>query len=198
MNTQVKRALCLERIYSISTHTVESSGRHIKATRHYRGLVSSESEQQKCDYALVRSLNKHVSLLQESIINSAGKTPSKKVDSSFATRIITLTKSPIALTEGNYSYVDVDSLRNMNSLKKAVTLKKDVVLPVKVKSQDEVFKFNVQIVLSKNTVLSYASNTFSKDSDVEKLYRPVKIERLGKGIKNNELIEKAKSNHITR
>ena len=198
MNKQVKRAVCLENVYAISQHTVESSGRYIKSLRHTLGLITSESEKLKYEYKLTRSLQKHIMLLQESIIHSAGKAPNKSIEAPVATKIIGLTRSPIAFTEGKYSYVDVDSLRNMKLLKKAVMLKKDVVLPIKVKSQDEAYKFNVQVVLSKNNVLSYASSTLSNEVVTSKLYRPIKIERFGKGIRHNELIEKAKSTTVSR
>jgi hypothetical protein len=49
-----------------------------------------------------------------------------------------------------------------------------------------------------DNVLSYASNGLGYEESYGELYRPVKIERLGKGIKNNEIIEKARSASITR
>jgi len=198
MNKQVKRALCLEGIYSLPTHTLESSGRYIKALRHSYGLTSNPMEKVKYEYKLTRSLQKHIMLLQENIINSVGKSPNKKIESSIGNNIKNLTKSPVALNEGKYSYVDVDSLRNLKLLKKAVILKKDVVLPVKVKSRDNAYKFNTQIILSKNNILSYASNTLDASNVNARLYNPIKIERLGTGIKNNELIEKAKKVSVNR
>ena len=81
----------------------------------------------------------------------------------------------------------------MQILQRAVVLKKDVALPVKVKSSNGKYKFNAQIILSKGNVLSYASNNFGYEENYAKLYRVTPIERLGSGVKNNEVIEKAQS-----
>ena len=193
MNKQVKIASCLEHIYSISPNTIESSGRYIKAIRQSYGLTNNSSEKVKYEYKLTRSLQKHIMLLQENIVHNSNKTPTNTIDANVAKTIINLTKSQIAYTEGRISYVDVDSLRNLNALEKAVIIKKDIVLPVKVKSSDGVYKFNTQIILSKSNVLSYASNTLDTKEVEAKLYVPRRIEKLGLGIKNNELIENAGS-----
>lgn len=190
MNKEIKRALYLENVYSINLNTVEASGRHIKAQRQLYSLITNPTERLKYEYNLTRSLQKHIMLLQENIINSNGKTPNKKVGIEFAKRIKDLTTSPIALHEGNYSYVDVESLRNQKVLDKTVLLKKDIVLPIKVKSSDNLYKFNTQIILSTDNVLSYASYTFSKD-EYTKVPQTTKIVRMGKGIKHNEIIENA-------
>jgi hypothetical protein len=198
MNKQLKRAQCLESVYSISPATLESSGRYIKALRHSYGLTSNETEKVKYEYKLTRSLQKHIMLLQETIISSAGKSPSKKIDASTARKLKGLTKSVVAISDGKYSYVDVDSLRNKRTLDKAVILKKDIVLPIKVKSSDSQYKFNAQIVLSQDNILSYATNTLDNGNVVTQLYRPTPIVKMGKGIKNNEIIEKAKIEKSTR
>lgn len=198
MNNQVKRALCLEDIYSLPTHSLESSGRYIKALRHSYGLTSNPTEKVKYEYKLTRSLQKHIMLLQENIINSSGKFPNKIVKKETAIKIKNLTSSPIALNEGKYSYVDVDSLRNLILLNKAVRLKKDIVLPVKVKSSDSTYKFNTQIILSKNNILSYASSTLNTSIVTSRLYNPTKISRIGNGIKNNELLEQTKNSNTKR
>ena len=57
----------------------------------------------------------------------------------------------------------------MKVLDKAVVLKKDVVLPIKVKSSDRKYNFNAQIILSKNNVLSYASNEMAYEENYGKL-----------------------------
>ena len=198
MNKQIKRAQCLENVYSIAPATLESSGRHIKALRHLYGLTTNNSELLKLQYHLTRALQKHIMLLQETIIYSAGKTTDKKIDANVAEKLKGLTTSVVAINDGKHNYVDVDSLRNMKVLDKAVVLKNDVVLPIKVKSSDRKYNFNAQIVLSKNNILSYASNQLSYEESYAKLYRPTKIERFGKGIKHNEIIANAKSASVSR
>ena len=198
MNKQLKRAQCLESVYSISPATLESSGRYIKALRHSYGLTSNETEKVKYEYKLTRSLQKHIMLLQETIISSAGKSPSKKIDGRVARKLKGLTSSVVAISDGKHSYVDVDSLRNMKVLDKTVVLKKDVVLPIKVKSSDRQYNFNAQIILSKDNVLSYASNGIAYEENYAKLHRQTKIERFGKGIKHNEIIEKARAASVRR
>ena len=198
MNKQLSNTSRLEYVYSMTTSTLVGSGRYITALRQAYSTSHSESERIKYSYKLTRSLQKHIMTLQEAIIESAGKKPTKKVDTASAKRIIGLTKSPVALNEGKYSYVDVDSLRNKKTLDKAVILKKDIVLPIKVKSSDSQYKFNAQIVLSQDNILSYATNTLDNGNVVTQLYRPTPIVKMGKGIKNNEIIEKAKIKKSTR
>ena len=196
MNKQLKNAHTLESVYALSPVTLESSGRHIKAQRHRYGLTTSDKEKMQCEYNLTRSLQKHIMLLQEKIIEGSGKTPSRTITPDVARRLTSLTSAPIAYSEGKYSYVDVDTLRNMQVLDRAVVLTKNVVLPIKVKSGG--YKLNAQIVLSPDNVYSYASNGLAYEESYAKLYRSVKISKVGKGIKNNEIIEKAKAASITR
>jgi hypothetical protein len=56
----------------------------------------------------------------------------------------------------------------------------------------------MQLILSKRNILSYASNTLSQDIVKDKLYIPTKIFKVGDGIKNNEIIQKAKGSLITK
>ena len=196
MNKQLRNSRTLESVYAISPVTLESSGRLIKAQRQTCGLTTSDKERLQCEYNLTRSLQKHIIILQEGIILGAGKAPSKIISPEVAKRLTSLTASPIAYSEGKFSYVDVDTLRSLEVLNKSVVLTKNVVLPIKVKSGG--YKLNAQIVLSQNNVLSYASNGLGYEESYAKLYRPVKIERLGNGIKKNEIIEKANANSATR
>ena len=196
MNKQLRNARTLESVYAINPFTLESSGRLIKAQRQTHGLTTSDKERLQCEYNLTRSLQKHIMILQEGIILGAGQAPSKIISPEVAKRLTSLTASPIAYSEGKFSYVDVDTLRNLEVLNKSVVLTKNVVLPIKVKSGG--YKLNAQIVLSQNNVLSYASNGLGYEENYAKLYRPVKIESLGNGIKKNEIIEKANANSATR
>ncbi len=196
MNKQLRNSRTLESVYAINPVTLESSGRLIKAQRQTCGLTTSDKERLQCEYNLTRSLQKHIMILQEGIILGAGQAPSKIISPEVAKRLTSLTASPIAYSEGKFSYVDVDTLRSLEVLNKSVVLTKNVVLPIKVKSGG--YKLNAQIVLSQNNVLSYASNGLGYEENYAKLYRPVKIERLGNGIKKNEIIEKANANSATR
>ena len=193
MNKQLKDALCLEQVYAMNLSSVEASGRHIKAVRHAASLVKTDKDKLKYQYKLTRSLQKHIMLLQSNIIETSGKECDKTISEKEAKTLTSLVTSPIAYTEGKYSYVDVDTLRNMQILQRAVVLKKDVALPVKVKSSNGKYKFNAQIILSKGNVLSYASNNFGYEENYAKLYRVTPIERLGSGVKNNEVLEQAQS-----
>lgn len=198
MNKQKNIAVCLESAYSINQNTIEASGRYIKAIRQVYGLTSNPNEKIKCEYKLTRSLQKHIILLQENIVYNSGKPTTKKIDTTIAKNLIKASKSIVAINNDKFSYVDIDSLRNMQVLDKTVVLKKDVVLPIKVKSSDQTYKFNAQIILSKNNILSYASNTLSTEEINDKLYKLTPIEKLGSGIKNNEIIEKANSVKVNR
>jgi hypothetical protein len=193
MNKQLQDALCLEQVYAMNLSSVEASGRHIKAVRHASSLVKTDKDKLKYQYKLTRSLQKHIMLLQSNIVENSGKEMDKTISEKEAKTLTSLVTSPVAYTEGKYSYVDVDTLRSLQVLEKAVVLKKDVALPVKVKSSNGKYKFNAQIILSKGNVLSYASNNFGYEENYAKLYRITPIERLGSGIKNNEVIEKAQS-----
>ena len=197
MSSELKRNKCLEQIYHVpykSMPSIETSGRYIKTLRNIQSLTKDEKEKVKYEYIINKCLHKHIIFLQESIINGYGNTKNTKLDPSIGEKIKRLAKSDYSLVEGNISITDVDGLKKMNMLKKAVILKKPLVLPCKVKSENQKYKFNTQIIMTKNNVLSYASNKLEYDSSV--VNHNILLTKVGKGLTAIE--SNNKTNSVSR
>lgn len=192
--SELKRSKCLEQIHNISyrsLNNLESSGRYITALRHSQSLEKDENEKLNYEYSINQCLYKHIIFLQESIINSYGKkTNLKIIPLNLANTIKKLAKSNYAVSQNNISLVDVEGLKKLQTIKKAVILKDNLVLPCKVKSENQKYKFNTHIIMTKENVLSYASNSLEYEGNQNNIYHNVLLTKVGKGIKDNELIKK--------
>ena len=189
MATTVKQNKALQSIYETvfrANPSLESSGRYIKSLRHTQSLLREGEDKQKYEYAINRLLQKHIYYIQSSIIASYGKKPSFIVNDNEANMIKNLAKGEYAVSDSRYSFVDVDTLKQLQALRNIVPLKEDIVIPVNVKSSDSKYKFKTQIVLSKDNILSYATFGFAEDKD-DSLHNTVLIKK-GEGITHNELI----------
>lgn len=197
MSSELQRNKCLEQIYNLSyraTPSLETSGRYIKILRNIQSLTKDSKEKVKYEYKINKCLHKHIIFLQESIINSYGKIKNTKLEFSCGEKIKQLAKSKYSLEDANLSIVDVDGLKKMNMIGKAVMLKSPLVIPCKVKSENQKYKFNTQIIMTKNNVLSYASNELEYDDSV--INHNILLTKVGKGLLNNELL--TKSNNTSR
>ena len=197
MSKELNKSICLKNIHSSAYKacpSLENSGRYIKAIHHLYNKLENEDEKLECQYLVNRHLSSHIICLQEAIINSFNtdnKSPfiSKQQGDKFRE----LAKGEFSLKEGKYSLVDAEDLKTMQMLKRCVYLDKDLVLPCKVKSQDDTYHFNTEIIVTKNNVLSYASYGFEEDK-TRNVNHNVLITKYGKGIKNSF----SKGNEATR
>lgn len=199
MSSEIKRNKCLEQIYNLSYRTLpclETSGRYIKTLRNIQSLIKDEKEKMKYEYMINKCLHKHIVFLQESIISSYGKSPNNKISNEKGKIIENLAKSNYSFNENNMSIVDIDGLKKIQMIKNAVIIKEPLVLPCKVKSENQKYKFNTQIIMTKNNVLSYASNKLEYEPGITN--HNILLTKVGKGISENELIQKANKTHISR
>lgn len=197
MSKEIKQSKCLEDISAIAYKgkgNLHSSGRYIKALRQTQNLLEDENERKSYEYKIQRCLQKHIVFLQESIINSYGKSVNKNIDKECGNRIKELMLSKYCIREGNLSLVDIECVRQEKALSRAVILNKNLVLPCKVKSTDGNYRFNTEIIMTKDNVLGYACSEY-EGVDTRK-YNQAKIVKLGEGIKNSELNKKEKT--VTR
>ena len=199
MSKELKRNRCLEDIDAITykrNPRIETSGRYIKTLRKSQSLSSDDNEKMKYEYVINKHLNKHILLLQEASINGYGKTANKRITISKGEFIKILAKSQFAVSEDKFTLVDVEGLKHFKILDKSVMLKEDLVLPCKVKSENQKYKFNTQIIMSKNNVLGYSTNNYEYDYSINNVNHNVLLTKVGKGIVSNELL--AKSKQVTR
>lgn len=201
MSKELKRSKCLEELNNLvyrAQPSLETSGRYIKALRQSQSLTKDEKEKLKYEYIINKFLRKHIIFIQEAASQSYGKSPRKVVSPSNAERIKQLAKSSYAVSDGHLSLVDVDGLKKMSVIKRAVVLKEDLVLPCKVKSENQKYKFNTQIIMSKDNVLGYATSQYEYDYSVDNINHNTLLIKIGNGILHNELLEKSKQKQATR
>lgn len=202
MSNELERSRCLEEVHYITYHASNNllnSGRYIKALRHTQGLSRSDREKMRYEYLINRCLQKHIVFLQEAIINGYGKTPNTRlIPAESAKRIKALATSSLAVSDGKHSLIDVDGLKKMEMIKRAVLLKDDLVLPCKVKSENQKYKFNTQIIMTRDNVLSYASRGLDYEPTQTYSNKNIAIQKVGAGIKNNELLAKSKNTTVSR
>lgn len=195
MSKELKRNKCLEKIEAITCKanpSLETSGRYIKTLRKSQNLSKDNNEKMKYEYVINKYLQKHMILLQESAINSYGKKPDKRLSLTKGEFIKNLAKSEYGVGENKYTLVDVDCLKQFKMLEKSVILKDDLVLSCKVKSENQKYRFNTQIIMSQNNVLGYTTNEYEYDYSLNNVNHNVLLTKVGSGIKNNELLEKSK------
>ena len=198
MANELKRSKCIEEINLLAYHAspnLLTSGRYIKALRNYQNIVKNDNEKMKLEYLINRHLHKHIVFLQEAIINSYNKKPEIiTINKEQALKFKQMAKSDYAISDTNMSIIDIEGMKKLETIKKSVVLKNTMVLPCKIKSENQKYKFNTQIIMTKNNVLGYASYSYDYDS---KTNHNIMIHKLGKGIKNNDLLTKKKV-QITR
>lgn len=202
MSSELKRSKCLEEIYANTYRAnpnLVTSGRYLKTLRHTQTHLENEEEKAKYEYIINRGLQKHIVYLQEAIINSYGNTSNKRQISASSAQAIKRLASSNLVTKGEkYSMVDIDGLRRLSTIKKAVVLEKTLVLPCKVKSENQQFKFNTEIIITKNNVLTYASHDLEHDTSKNNVNHYVLITKMGKGLKESKLVEKSHNKQATR
>lgn len=198
MNKEIKRAHCLSSIYQIvnrNNPNLINCGRYIKALRQEQNLTLDIETKQKYEYIITKLLEKHIIYLQEAIL-SATTRKTRAISPQLASKIKSLSSSQYSVQDQKYSLVDIDGLRKMEIIKKAVILKDDLVLPCKVKSDNQQFKFNTQIIVTKDNVLTYASCKLEHDPTQTNINHNTLLTKIGKGILENELI--SKQVHLTK
>ena len=84
---------------------------------------------------------------------------------------------------------DIESLKKINMLNNTVLLENNLVLPCKIKSENDKYKFNTEIIMTKDNVLGYASHSYEYD---KKSNHNIMIHKMGNGLKNSNLVKKSK------
>ena len=190
MSKELKRSKCLENVAYImyrSNPNLENCGRYIKALRNSQSLVTDSVEKENYDYLINKYLSKHIVYLQESLLCANKNQINSAIPFEIALRLKSLSRSDDSLSEGKYSLVNIEALKKMLMIKKAVVLKDNLVLPCKVKSFNEQYKFNTQVIMSKENVLAYTNGNYEHDNSLVNHY--TLINKLGEGIKNSELLK---------
>lgn len=201
MSKELKRNKCLEEINYLAYHAqggLEASGRYIKSLRQTQRSLDNDNDKKRYEYNIKRTMDKHLVSLQEAIVKSYGKSPNKKISASKGELIKMLATSDLSVREGKYSLVDVEGLNKFKILSKVVLLKDELLLPCKVRSENQQYRFNTQIIMSKYNVLAYADRGFEYETETSNINHNVLLNKVGKGIINNELLEKARSNRTSR
>lgn len=191
MHKELKRSKCLENIAYIiyrSNPNLENCGRYIKALRNSLSLTQDIKEKEKYEYIINNCLSKHIIYLQESILK-ANKTDKPNIISyDLALRLKSLSRSNNSITDGKYSIVNIEAFKQLSIINKSVILNDNLVLPCKVKSFNEQYKFNTQVIMSKENVLTYSTSNYEHDNSLVNHY--TLINKIGQGILNNELVKK--------
>lgn len=196
MSTESKRSKCLAEVNRIeykSLPTLVNSGRYIRSLRYLQSVSPNEQDKLKQEYLINKLLTKHIVLLQEAIINSNGvqNTPAV-VSLPVANMIKSLAQSPFSVSDGKFSLVDVEGLKRLQIIKRAVILPTTLVLPCKVKSENQQYKFNTQIIMSSSNVLAYTRGV-EHDDTLANVNHNTLLTKVGTGITNNPLIKKDKN-----
>ena len=192
MLNELKRAKCMEQINERVYHSnpnLLSSGRLIKSLKELQRIAKSDEEKLKYEYAINKLLQKHLFYIQEAIINSNGLTKQEKeITVSCGNFLNRVANEDYGVMNEKYTFVDIDYLKKCDILNKSVILKDDLVLPINVKSSDEKYRFKTQIIFTKNNVLTYATSGLEFEQ-ANNLHHRL-LHNIGKGIANNELLEK--------
>ena len=200
MSSELKRSKCLEKVNHIeyrSLPSLLSSGRYISSLRYLQRVTTNTDDKMRYEYVINKCLTKHIVLLQETLLSS-GKSQKETTITPKTYKIIQkLSKSDYAAKEGKYSLVDVEGLKKIQTIKRAVVLSSPLVLPCKVKSENKEYKFNTQIIMTPNNVLGYTRGYFEYDDSKPNINHNTLITKAGKGIKNNEFAKKAKQESST-
>ena len=191
MSKELKRSKCLENIAYITYRTnpnIENCGRYIKALRNSLSLVKDPNEKEKYEVLINKCLSTHLVYLQEAILCANKNNKNTTINFNTALKLKQLARSSYSINEGKYSLVNIEALKKLNAIKKSVILTDTLVLPCKVKSFNEQFKFNTQIIMSQDNVLGYTNGNYEFDNS--KVNHYILINKIGEGIKNNPLLKK--------
>lgn len=195
MSRELNRNKCLEHLDAItykSNPRIETLGRYIKSLRKSQSLTKDVNEKMKYEYVINKYLNKHIALLQDAAIRENAKTPNKRISTFTGNFIKRLLVSEHAVSDNRFTLVDVDGLKHFEILDKSVILKSDLVLPCKVKSENQQYRFNTQVIVSKSNVLGYSTKEYEYDYSSNNVNHNVLLTKVGKGITENELLTKNK------
>ncbi len=193
MSIELKRNKCLENIAYViyrSNPNLENCGRYIKALRNSLSLTTDIEEKRYYEELIKKCLSNHIIHLQEALLGASELKENNVIPFDMALRIKSLSRSNNSLSEGKYSLVNIDALKKMLTIKKAVVLEDSLVLPCKVKSFDQKYKFNTQIIMSKDNVLAYTNDHYELDTSLINHY--TLINKIGSGILNSELLKSKK------
>lgn len=189
MTKEIKRSQCLTSIYALiyrNNPSLSSLGRYIKALRQEQNLISDITKKNEYEALINNLMQKHIILLQENVLSYQPLKP-KSIEKNMANKIKDLSSCQYCVNDNKYSLVDVDGLKKMKIIKNSVLLKDNLVLPCKVKSENQNYKFIVQIIMTPSNVLLNSKNSFEYDYSKSNVNHYTLLTKVGKGITNNEL-----------
>ena len=193
MSSEVKRSKCLEKVNHIEYRALPSlltSGRYIRSLRYLQGVTSDPQAKSQYEDLINKYLTKHLVLLQEALLSSESNSEKKQISKNTFERIKQLSTSQYTVSEENFSLVDVEGLKKMQTIKRAVILPSPLVLPCKIKSENQQYKFNTQIIMTPNNVLAYTRGEFEFDDSKTNINHNTLLTKIGNGIIQNELVKK--------
>lgn len=202
MSTELKRAQFFEKVNRLEYSArpcIETSGRHIKSLRYMSQFITDNTKKTQCEYTINKDLTKHLILLQEAIVSGTKKIPQKRtIPEHTAKAIQQLSTSQYGVTEGKYSFVDVEELKKLKIISRAVVLKNPLVLPCNVISQNKQYKFKTEIIMTPTNVLAYIKGNPQYDTTAVNVNHNTLLTKVGKGIVNNKLVQKGNNPHLTK
>ena len=189
MSKELKQSICLRDIYGkpyASCPNLEISGRYIKSLYHLLTRMEDENDKIECQYLINKCLSKHIVYLQEAIIQSFDQKPQLPLISySKGKKLKQIATSELSVSDGKYSLVDLEALKNLKLLSKSVILTKELVLPCKVKSPNQNYRFQADVIVTKSNVLAYAGHNYDSQSNERNVNHNTMIHRIGKGLKGH-------------
>ena len=194
MSNEIKRSECLVFVNQIDYEAnprLETLGRYIKSLRYLQGLCSDEDDILKYEYMINTLIIKHIALLQESI-SPFTKGENKSISKDLGNDIKNLTTSPYKVSDGNFSLINVEEMKKLYVIKKAVLLPSPIALPCKIMSKNKQYKFKTQIIMTQKNVLAYVHGELDYDSSQVNVNHNTLLTKVGKGIKNSPLLTKTR------
>lgn len=198
MPNELKKCEYIEKISRINhqaSQTLESSGRYIKSMKQSQNGSLNLEKKSQYEYLIADLLEKHFIYLQETIIKSYGKVPTTPhIPPTLVNKVDKLINSSFAISDNHFTIVDIEGLKRLQILKKAVLLPKSISLPCKVKSSNDKYKFVTDIIMSPSNILGYSSYNYGYDSSNNNVNHNTLLHKIGQGLKQSI----QKSNVINR
>jgi hypothetical protein len=134
----------------------------------------------------------HLDMLEDAFSNEELiSEPNKIIYPHFANALRDLINSSLAFKDEKYTMVDIEGLKRLQILKRAVFLDEPLTLSCKVRTENQQHNFNSEIILTPNNVLSYTRGNFKYEDTQENNYTAIYIENMGEKLKTHELLEKS-------
>ena len=195
LSSEIKRIQCLEKVNYIeysAQPNILTSGRYIRSLRYLQELSTKSFEKEKYEGAINRQLNDHLILLQEALLNGTRKKQKYiTLSNPLAETLKNLLTSEYTVNDGSLTLINTQDLKKLQIVKRAVMLDSPLVLSFKVKSDNQQYNFNTQIFVTPDNVLTYTRGELEYDY-TPNINHNTLINKLGTGLKNNELIIKMK------